>query len=213
MTSEPVPVSPDAPDLPLSASLADLWHDPPPPGTDPVVWASQYFRQVRQVAIEPSWIAIANPDDQHLAVQTWIGGHIHSVNQSLQTILNTLLASLQPADRPAVSIFAAPIAPKVGVDGFCNLKTQPITLVVDPSRVVVADWPHLVAHELAHAIAQAAGHGPRFHQALAHLCLAEGLPQPPADSLHSGVLPYWPPCRSQPQPLNFWLGQGDFSAA
>lgn len=205
MTSEPVPPSVDP-------ASPHQWYGPPPPDCDPVVRASAYFRWVRQLSIQPSWIAIANPDDQHLAVQTWIGRHIHIVNQHLQTILDGLLAGIQPADRPAVQILAAPIAPRVGVDGFCNLQTQPMTLVVDPSRVVVADWPHLVAHELAHAIAQAAGHGPRFHQVLSHLCMAEGWPQPPADSLHNGVLSYWPPCRSHPQPLDFWLGQWEFPA-
>jgi hypothetical protein len=152
---------------------------------------------------------MANPEDQHLAVLTWIGQHIHEINQQLHGILIELLACLQPQDRPSVEIFAAPIAPKVGIDGFCNLQTHPITLIVDPSRVIPADWPHLVVHELTHATAHGAGHGPRFYQVLSSLCLAQDLPIPPPDSLNRGVLSYWPPCRPNPQAEQFWLGTVD----
>jgi hypothetical protein len=163
---------------------------------------------MRQLAPQADWIAMANAEDQYLAVMTWVGGHIHHLNQQLAAILVDLLNCFQPQARPAVQVFAAPIAPKVGLDGFCNLHTQPITLVIDPSRVIQADWPHLVAHELAHAVALTAGHDARFYQALSYLCLAQDLPQPPPASLDSSILRYWPPCRLLPQPNRFWLGEG-----
>jgi hypothetical protein len=193
---------------PQGDSLAHPWQSPPPAHTDPVVRASQYFRLVRQLAPQANWVAMANPDHEHLAVLTWIGLHIHHLNQQLDEILVDLLSCFQPQQQPAVQLFAAPLALHVGVDGFCNLHTQPITLVIDPSRVVPADWPHLLVHELAHAIAGTAGHGLPFYQALSYLCVAQDLPLPPANSVNGEVLRYWPPCRPNPQALGFWLGQG-----
>ncbi len=152
---------------------------------------------------------MANAEDQYLAVLTWVGRHIHHLNLQLAAILADVLNCFQPQFRPMVQIFAAPIAPKVQLDGFCNWQAQPITLVIDPSRVVQADWPHLVVHELAHAVACSAGHEAKFYQALSHLCLAQDLPLPPANSLESDVLRYWPPCRLLPQPERFWLGEAE----
>ncbi|HIK46212.1 MAG TPA: hypothetical protein IGR64_15215 [Leptolyngbyaceae cyanobacterium M65_K2018_010] len=151
---------------------------------------------------------MANPEDQFLAVLTWMGWHIHQLNQHLSSILADLMTCLPAQAHPDVAIFAAPIAPRVGVDGFCNLHRQPIALVIDPSRVIPADWPHLVAHELAHAIAGTTGHGAEFHSALSHLCLAQDLPMPPTARAARDWLRYWPPCRPNPQVDQFWLGHG-----
>ncbi|MEY3297848.1 MAG: hypothetical protein RLZZ597_1108 [Cyanobacteriota bacterium] len=171
--------------------------------------ANHYLRWVRQRSPQAHWVALTMPEDQHLAVLLALGQGIHRLNQQLSGLLADLLTGLRPEDRPAVQIVAAPIALKLGVDGFCQLDTQPITLVVDPSRIVVDDWPHLVAHELAHAMAQEAGHGPRFLQAIATLCLAQDLPLPPSDSLSRDLLPYWPPCRPNPAAHRFWP-EGDW---
>lgn len=180
------------------------WQGPPPPNADPVVWANRYLRWVRHQSLQADWIALTNVEDQHLAALTAMGETIHHLNQRLHHILTDLIAGLRSEERPTVQIVAAPIALKVGVDGFCNLHTQPITLIVDPSRSLPADWPHLVVHELAHAVSQGAGHGPRFFQALTALCIAQDFPMPPSDSVQRGVLPYWPPCRPNPEADQFW---------
>jgi hypothetical protein len=188
----------------MSWELSHPWHRAPAPGIDPVVRANKYLRWVRQRSPQADWIALTMATDQHLAVLTAIGAGIHHLNQPLRDILQDLLTGLRPEDRPSVQIVAAPVALKVGIDGFCNLHTQPVTLVVDPSRIAPADWPHLVVHELAHAAAQETGHGPRFLRVLTALCLAQDLPPPPSDSLQRGVLPYWPPCQPNPQADQFW---------
>ncbi|NJL48148.1 MAG: hypothetical protein HC929_12525 [Leptolyngbyaceae cyanobacterium SM2_5_2] len=186
--------------------LAYAWQSPPALDADPVIRASQYLRVVRQLAPQFDWIAPA-AEDQHLAVLTWVGGHIHHLNRQLAVILADLLGCFQPHARPTVQVFAAPIAAKVGLDGFCNFHTQPITLVIDPSRVVRADWSHLVVHELAHAVARTGGHDDRFYQALSYLCLAQDLPPPPPNSLDNGLLRYWPPCRLFSRAERFWRGE------
>lgn len=167
--------------------------------------ATQYLSLLRNLAVQPSWISldhIANPPG---AALNWIGHHIHEVNQQLNTILVDLLACFEVGQRPVVQIFAAPIAPQAGVDGFC-CDRSPATLMADPGRIVPADWPGLVAHELAHAVAGASGHGAEFDRAIAHLCLGQDLPIP-APNASADVLRHWPPCRYNPQPETFWLGQ------
>ncbi|MEB3289592.1 MAG: hypothetical protein VKI82_06730 [Leptolyngbya sp.] len=188
------------------------WLTAPEPGVDPVVRANEYLRWVRQRSLQAEWIALTMPEDQHLAVLTALGQEIHSLNQRLRQILLDLLTGLRPEARPSLQIVAAPLALKVGIDGCCNLHTQPITLIVDPSRIAPTDWPHLVAHELAHATARETGHGPEFLRSLTILCLAQDLPLPPSDSLQRGLLPYWPPCQPNPQADHFWA-TGQWTAA
>lgn len=190
--------------LPDASEAAHPWLSAPEPSVDPVVRANEYLRWVRQRSIQADWIALTDAEEQHLATLTALGTSIHHLNQRLHQILTDLLMGVRPEDSPRVQIVAAPIALKVGVDGFCHLNTQPITLIIDPSRILAADWPHLVVHELAHAITQGAGHGPRFLQTLSTLCIAQDLPIPPSDSLQRGVLPYWPPCRPNPRVDQFW---------
>jgi hypothetical protein len=155
-----------------------------------------------------------------------MGQHIHRVNQRFHSILSDLLDCFEAASQPNVQILAAPIAPHAGVDGFCcdvpdldlqsdspegRLRERPsaITLMVDPGRIVPADWPGLVAHELAHGIVRMPGHGAEFRRAIAHLCMAQDLPLPPPQ-LDAEGLSSWPPCRHNPQPEMFWLGQLSF---
>jgi hypothetical protein len=88
------------------------------------------------------------------------------------------------------------------VDGFCNLEVQPITLIVDPSRVMRPDWDRLVIHELAHGISRSAGHGDGFRAALTHLCLAFDLPEPPMGS--DELLRTWPPYSAHTDRAAFW---------
>ena len=192
------------------ANQADFWRQSPQLGTDLALRGAQYMGVLRDLAVQPEWVSLAEVVDPPGAALVWIGQHIHRVNQRLTGILEDLLDCFEPAQRPQVQIFAAPIASRAGVDGFCNRRIAPITLMVDPGRIVPADWPGLVAHELAHgvagAIAQGEGHGDEFGRAIAHLCLAQDLPLP-APNLKADALRYWPPCRRNPHPEAFWLGQ------
>ncbi|MGF1567575.1 MAG: hypothetical protein ACFCVD_05835 [Nodosilinea sp.] len=188
--------------------LAETWQSPPVAGADPVLRTTQYFRVLRELAVQADWVALAETGPSPLAALTWIGHHIHIINGQLGDILTDLLSCFEPGQHPSVQILAAPIAPKARVDGFCNLQVQPITLVVDPSRVVPTDWQNLVAHELAHGVARTAGHGLGFRQALTHLCLAQDLPLPPTVDTDDEVLKYWPPYQSNPGAEQFWIGRG-----
>ncbi|XGB41212.1 MAG: hypothetical protein LVS60_12855 [Nodosilinea sp. LVE1205-7] len=173
------------------------------PTFDPVVRASCYLAQVRQRSPDPTWIKMAHPDHQYLAVLTWIGNHIDSLNQNFHGILADLISCWPPHQRLPLEILVAPLNADLGIDGFCSFQPQSTTLVVDPGRIIAVNWPQLVGHELAHAMARSPGHGECFHAALAHLCLAQGWPLPPdrCDRLKS-----WPPCQPHPQPQQFWLG-------
>ena len=119
---------------------ADRWQQPPGPNTDLARRGSQYLGVLRDLAVQPSWISLAHIADPPGETVTWIGQHIHQVNQRLQAILTDGLDCFEVAQRPRVQILAAPIAPQAGVDGFCNdgfwpgpdLCTAPMTLMVDP---------------------------------------------------------------------------------
>ncbi|PSR12359.1 hypothetical protein C8255_26720, partial [filamentous cyanobacterium CCP3] len=166
-----------APTEPSALPPATYWQQAPTPGDDPVLRATQYLSLLRDLAVQPGWISLDHIADPPGAALIWIGDHIHAVNQQLNAILNDLLACFVVSQRSEIQIFAAPIAPQTGVDGFCSDRS-PTTLMVDPGRIVPADWPGLVAHELAHGVAGASGHGDEFAGAIAHLCLAQDLPVP-----------------------------------
>lgn len=189
---------------------ADYWRHPPGPDTDFPRRGTQYLGILRDLAVQPGWVSLAHIADPPGIALDSIGHHIHRINQRLHGLLDDLLGCFEPAQRPSVQIFAAPIASQAGVDGFCQHHTAPIALIVDPSRIVSADWPRLVAHELAHGVAgtqkHGEGHGETFRWAIAHLCLAQDLPLPPP-SLEANALSYWPPCRRHPHPEEFWLRQ------
>ncbi|MGB3136647.1 MAG: hypothetical protein WBG38_16925 [Nodosilinea sp.] len=188
-----------------SLHKADYWQQAPAAKDDPVLRATQYLTLLRDLAVQPGWISLDHIADPPGAALSWIGHHVHRVNQALNAILIDLLACFEVAQRPPVQIFAAPITPRAGVDGFCSSDTTPTTLMVDPGRIVPADWPGLVAHELAHRVARASGHGAEFRGAIAHLCLAQDLPVPAPD-LDAEALRRWPPLCRTPRPEQFWLG-------
>jgi hypothetical protein len=190
---------------PTGLSPADRWRQPPEPPMEAEVWGSQYLAMVRDLAVQPAWVSLAHVADPPGAALDWLGRHIHQVNRQLDAMVRDLLDCFAPGEQPRVQIFAAPIAPAAGVDGFCNPHSAPITLIVDPGRIVPEHWSRLVAHELAHAVTQAGGHDEGFRDAIAHLCLAQDLPLPTPE-LSAETLCYWPPCRRPPDPANFWLG-------
>ena len=176
--------------------LASTWRLIPSEARDPGRRAVQYLGVIRDLAINPAWIGLSDAGADCSTGLEWLGTHLDSLNCRLNDVLQDCLECFHAEQRPAVQIFAAPILPKAGIDGFCNLTVCPITLVIDPSRVDSSEWHKLVIHELAHGVAQSAGHGENFRQALAHLCLAYDLPEPPlVATLEDQAQPLrsWPP--------------------
>ncbi|MFM7529436.1 MAG: hypothetical protein ACKO63_13300 [Nodosilinea sp.] len=175
----------------------------PWPEADPLSRASLYLAWVRRFLPGYDWVTIPSIDQAELAVLTVIGSHIQAINQQLALLLADLINCWPNHRQRSVQVLAAPLTPHLQIDGFCNMAVVPTTLIVDPGRVEPGDWPHLIAHELAHAMAETPGHGPGFYRALEHLCLAQGLPLPP---LQPELLRFWPPCQPNPHPARFWLG-------
>jgi hypothetical protein len=186
--------------------LAQRWQQPAATDSDFDLNTVRYLEVVRDIALNPGWIGLDATITQPMQAFTWMGQHIYRLNQTLHHILEDGLACFEPGQLPPIQVLAVPILSTVGVDGFCNLQVQPMTLMIDPSRVVAADWPNLVAHELAHGLVRSAGHGPAFCDRLSFLCLAMDLPCPPPNGLEAEVLRYWPPCRPNPDAQRFWLG-------
>lgn len=176
---------------------------------DPFVRGLGYLQQVQQLTpvpnlIDPKLINCMEHQRQQIALCTWIGLHIDTVNAELNACLQSCQACFHDWERRSVQVFAAPFCPTYSLDGLCNLQTIPPTLLIDVGRVLPQDWLGLVAHEYAHAHVGIPGHEQLFFNALAHLCLGLGLPSPqqqPADRL-----PGWPPSRRVSQPIDFWLG-------
>ena len=175
----------------------------PWPEADPVGRASRYLAWVRQLLPGCDWVTLTDISQTELAMLVALGSHIQAINQELTLLLADLISCWPNYHQRSVQILAAPLAPRLRIDGFCNMTVVPTTLIVDPGRVDPRDLTHLVAHELAHAIAQTPGHGPGFYRALEHLCLAQGLPLPPPQP---ELLKFWPPCQPHPQSTQFWLG-------
>lgn len=175
----------------------------PWPEADPVSRASRYLAWVRQFLPDYDWVTIPTIDQTEVTVLTAIGSHIQAINQQLAVLLADLVSCWPGHRQRSVQILAAPLAPHLQIDGFCNMAATPTTLIVDPGRIEPGNWPHLIAHELAHAMAQTPGHDQRFYNALEHVCVAQGLPLPPPQP---ELLRFWPPCQPHPQPTEFWLG-------
>jgi len=164
--------------------------------------AAQYLRVVRDLSINPYWIGLSEQGADCSVALDWLARHIGPINRELDAILQEGLGCFHAGQRPDIQIFAAPLLPRAGIDGFCNPHVHPLTLMVDPGRVARVDWDKLVIHELAHAVAQSAGHGERFRASLAHLCLAYDLPTPPDHSLD--LLQTWPPYATNPHWAKYW---------
>jgi hypothetical protein len=185
---------------------AEFWRQPPSGDADFALRATRYLGVLRDISLQPGWIGLNGSPTELTLAFNWIGQHIHQLNQRLHSLLQEGLACFEPEQLPPVQVLAAPILATVGIDGFCNLQVQPITLLIDPSRVVPPDWTNLVIHELAHALVRSAGHSTAFRDMLSFLCLAVDLPCPPPDASNLEVLRYWPPCRSNGDEPGFWLG-------
>lgn len=190
---------------PLSADspyLASCWQGIERNGEEPGFRAARYLQIIRDLAVNPYWIGLSDQGVDCSQALKWIGHHVGEINHQLEAILQECLTCFHPDQRPETQIFAAPILSKAGIDGFCNLNVTPVTLIVDPGRVMCPDWYKLVIHEVAHGMANSAGHGEAFRNALAHLCLAFDLPEPPADAPR--LLQTWPPYLANTAPALFW---------
>ena len=136
----------------------------------------------------------------------WIGENIDRINLKLKDCLQACHDCLHPQERRPMQIFAAPLAPTLGLDGFCNIRITPVTLLVDVGRVYPEDWLAIVAHEYAHAHLGNSGHDATFATLLSHLCLGLGLDLPIWEPGMEMKLRHWPPCPSRSDPLAFWRG-------
>lgn len=190
-----------------AAGLATKWQSPPPLHADRVERGIAYLDALRQVVPDRGLVELPGDFCDRMKMCGWIGLNIHRVNLRLQALLADCEACLYPTHRPSVQILAAPLAPDRGLDGICNLQTQPITLLIDGGRVLSQDWLGAVVHEYAHATVGWPGHDSRFHTTLTHLCLGLGLLAPPSLRLDEN-LACWPPYRPAPDAAQFWLGNG-----
>jgi hypothetical protein len=146
---------------------------------------------------------MANLRDR-VSIYTWMGKSIGAVNLQLQAHLRACDECFNQIDRRSIQIFAVPFATSIRLDGFCNINTNPTTILIDVGRVASTDWLALVAHEYAHAHLGAAGHDLEYAKILNHLCLGLGLP-----SIHqNSSLSHWPPYPPAIDPLAFWRGEG-----
>lgn len=175
--------------------------------TDPFQRGLDYLYGVRSLAGDPEVVDLVYDLERRIPICTWIGWQIETVNRQLESYLQACHDCFLPADRPNVEIFAAPLAPSYGIDGLCNLSSQPITLLVDVGRVVPADWLCLVAHEYAHAYTGEPGHHPQFARALTHLCLGLGIFTPTGLMVDAEDWRFQPHYQPTTNPLAFWHGE------
>jgi hypothetical protein len=165
-----------------------------------------YLKHVQQLALEPAMVDVFDLC-RRSEVCTWIGTFIDQVNATLKTYLEACHACFRTWERRSLQIWAAPLEQSFGIDGLCNLKTRPMTILIDVGRVVQQDWLGLVIHEYAHAHLGTPGHTPEFAAVLAHLCLGLGLATPIWQPGQEAMLRHWPHCQPTPNPLAFWMGQ------
>jgi hypothetical protein len=184
---------------------------------DPFIRGLDYLYGARTLALDAEMIDLVYDLDRRMPICIWIGQQIDAINATLRTYLQACHDCFHSAEQPAVQIFAVPIASRFGIDGCCNLKTAPISILVDVGRVMPQDWLALVVHEYAHARTGFPGHHQAFAQTLGHLCLGLGIAPPPLLPLTDqsltaqleNLLGVYPPYRSTLDPLAFWQGQDD----
>jgi hypothetical protein len=177
--------------------------------SDPFTDGLDYLYRVRSLALEPEMVDLVDNCNHQAPICVWIGENIESINRQLNLLLLRCQQCFHPWEQPNAQVFATPLATSYRVDALCNLKTHPITLLIDVGRVVPADWLRLVVHEYAHAYAGSPGHHPQFAQSLAHLCLGLEIPPPLGQPPSEESLQFFPGCRSTQDPLAFWRGEGE----
>lgn len=164
-----------------------------------------YLQRVRDLALAADMVMIPDNLGDRARLCNRIATSITSINTQLNHHLQQCHQCFHRADRRAMQIFAAPINSAFGIDGCCNLDTQPITLLIDVGRVHPENWLGLVVHEYAHAHAGHPGHHAPFIAALRQLCLGLGFPPLPHQA-SADFWQSWPHCHPRADSLAFWLG-------
>lgn len=182
-----------------------LWVGDPPTDLNLFRRGFEYLRSVQDFMPEPGMMDILDNARDRPAVCTWVGANIAAVNQALQQCLTACHECFHPQERRPMQIFAAPLAQSLRLDGFCNISTFPLTILIDVGRVAPQDWLSLVAHEYSHAHIGSPGHHQSFAIILSHLCLGLGL-EPPKEQSEL-FLRSFPPYTPMPNPLAFWKGE------
>jgi hypothetical protein len=177
---------------------------------DPFARGLDYLYVTRSLALEPDMVELMFDLEARSPICTWIGDRVDQVNATLQHYLQACHHCFHISEQPNIQIFAVPLADRFGIDGLCNLDTQPISLLLDVGRVMPQDWLSLVVHEYAHAHAGFPGHHGEFAKSLAHLCLGLAIGSPP---LSENQLRTHPPYRSTIDPLAFWRGESEWRSS
>jgi hypothetical protein len=167
--------------------------------------ALAYLGFVQDFELEPGMVNFL--EQERAVAYPWLANQIDPINQQLQAHLQACQDCFFPENQRLVQIFAAPINPRLKIDGFCDIRANPITILVDPGRIEPRDWLGLVAHEYAHAITGTVGHSPKFAGILQHICIGLGLGLTSLELLTEKQLCSAPPCRQTLDPIAFWLGQ------
>jgi hypothetical protein len=166
----------------------------------------EYLDKIAAILPDPQMVDVMANLRDRVFICTWVGRSIDLVNLRLQAHLRACDECFRPIDRRSIQIFAVPLAGSMRLDGFCNITTEPTSILVDVGRVAPPDWLALVAHEYAHAHLGVAGHDAEYAKILSHLCLGLGLPVRQGTAPASN-LACWPPYRSTIDPLAFWRGE------
>jgi hypothetical protein len=174
---------------------------------DPLAQGLDYLYAMQRFLLEPGMIDVIYHSQYRDPVCVWIGNHIHKVNAELNKALQSCHDCFHDWQRQPFQVFAVPIANRFGIDAFCNIRANPVTILVDVGRVIPEDWLALVAHEYAHAYVGSPGHHEDFVKVLTHLCLGLGFEPPPPSTSMKTLLRSWPQCHPTRDPLAFWMGK------
>ncbi|NER31595.1 MAG: hypothetical protein F6J89_29260 [Symploca sp. SIO1C4] len=139
-------------------------------------------------------------------IYKWVGNHIDEINAELNAYLEACHSCFHEFARRPMRILAAPLAQNYGIDGLCNVSSNPVVILVDVGRTAPQDWLSIVVHEYAHAHLGVPGHDQRFFDVITHLCLGLGLEPPQPQPALEAYLRNWPHCASTANPLAFWMG-------
>jgi hypothetical protein len=176
-------------------------------GMPPIDRANHYLYSVNKLLPQPGMMRSIDRMGDRDKILAWIGNNIDKIDRLLASYLQDCHECFFPERRRQIQILAVPLDSTYGLMGWCNIQTQPISILVDIGRVIPADWPALIAHEYVHAHLAKPGHDLDFAKTLTHLCLGLGLDlplNPTEDNLR-----YHPPCRIVTDPLAFWRGELD----
>jgi hypothetical protein len=166
----------------------------------------EYLQGLQILLPDPQMVDVMNNLRDRVSICNWIGSQIEDVNKLLQAHLNACHECFDPAVRKSIQILAVPFSSSVRLDGFCNINTNPTTILVDVGRVAPADWLALVTHEYAHAHLGYPGHDQAYAEVLSHLCLGLGFPQPSLIADNQSLY-YWPIYSPEIDPLAWWRGE------